>query len=152
MTSLGAVATEGSTRFAVRSPAADRVWLCLFQDGSEARHEMRREGEVWSVELPGNLAGRTYGYRADGVWLPEQGRWFDPAKLLVDPYAVELDRRFVQHPDLALLDARGHGRPGDLETANVGDLRTLHERASLWARQRHAPTMPSPYYAEPAIS
>ncbi len=27
--------------------------------------------------------------------------WFDPAKLLVDPYALELDRRFVQHPRLA---------------------------------------------------
>lgn len=42
-----------------------------------------------------------YGYRADGEWAPETGLWFDPAKLLVDPYAVELDRRFVQDPSLA---------------------------------------------------
>ncbi|WP_353216195.1 glycogen debranching enzyme, partial [Sandarakinorhabdus sp.] len=37
-----------------------------------------------------------------GEWVPEQGLWFDPAKLLVDPYAVQLDRRFVQDPALAM--------------------------------------------------
>ncbi|MBE7217427.1 MAG: glycogen debranching enzyme, partial [Caulobacteraceae bacterium] len=35
------------------------------------------------------------------------GLWFDPDKLLVDPYARRLDRRFVQDPRLALPQGMG---------------------------------------------
>lgn len=93
--------TEGETRFTVRSPLAEMVWLCLFDGDTEMRHAMERQGTEWSLSLPGDLTGSRYGYRADGEWAPERGRWFDPAKLLVDPYAMELDRRFLQHPRLA---------------------------------------------------
>ncbi|MCT2398908.1 glycogen debranching protein GlgX [Novosphingobium mangrovi (ex Huang et al. 2023)] len=102
MTELGAVASAQSTRFAVRSPLADIVWLCLFVDGGETRHPMERNGPDWTIELPGNLSGTRYGYRAAGEWGPSHEQWFDPAKLLVDPYAVELDRRFVQDPRLGI--------------------------------------------------
>ena len=40
-------------------------------------------------------AGTRYGFRADGDYAPERGLWFDPDKLLVDPYAVEIDRQYV---------------------------------------------------------
>ena len=66
---------------------------------------MRREGEVWIADRPENLTGACYGYRAEGEWTPDHGLWFDPAKLLVDPYAVELDRRFVQDPRLSQFGA-----------------------------------------------
>jgi glycogen operon protein len=62
---------------------------------------MTRDGDDWSLTLPHDLTGARYGYRTAGDWDPQQGRWFDQAKLLVDPYAQELDRRFVQHPALA---------------------------------------------------
>ncbi|WP_226638281.1 glycogen debranching protein GlgX [Novosphingobium profundi] len=102
MIRLGAQVQGGATRFAVRAPRAEQVWLCLFDDtGGETRREMHREGEVWTLECPGDLSGALYGYRAQGTWAPEHGLWFDPAKLLVDPYALELDRRFVQDPALA---------------------------------------------------
>ncbi|MBH0113980.1 glycogen debranching protein GlgX [Novosphingobium sp. YJ-S2-02] len=101
MTQLGAWVSDGATRFAVRAPRAAQVWLCLFGEAGEERHTMAREGEVWAIAMPGNLAGARYGYRAEGAWAPEQGDWFDPSKLLVDPYARELDRRFVQFPALA---------------------------------------------------
>ena len=102
MSGLGAQVSGQSTRFAVRAPLADQVWLCLFDaaDG-EARHAMERDGEEWRLELAGDLTGHRYGYRAAGEWAPERGLWFDPAKLLVDPYACELDRRFVQDRALA---------------------------------------------------
>lgn len=77
------------------------MWLCLFDGSAETRTAMRRDGDDWLAGIPGNLAGQRYGYRAEGDWAPERGLWFDTAKLLVDPYAVELDRRFVQHPSLA---------------------------------------------------
>lgn len=92
---LGAWVAAGVTHFAVRSPKAHGVELCLFTGGAEARVPMARQGETWHLALEQDLAGATYGYRAHGVWAPEQGLWFDPAKLLVDPYAIELDRRFV---------------------------------------------------------
>ena len=97
----GATVSRGKTRFAVRSPNAHALWLCLFDGDQERRIAMRREGDDWLAELPGDQSGAYYGYRADGEWAPERGYWFDPAKLLVDPYAVELDRRFVQDPRLA---------------------------------------------------
>ncbi|WP_404482172.1 glycogen debranching protein GlgX [Novosphingobium sp. BL-52-GroH] len=102
MSLLGARVEGGQTRFTVRSPHADMVWLCLFEEAVETRHPMERDGVEWTVGLPGDLAGIRYGYRAAGEWAPERGLWFDPGKLLVDPYAVELDRRFVQDARLAL--------------------------------------------------
>ncbi len=97
----GATVSRGKTRFVVRSPQARAVWVCLFDGANERRIAMQREGDDWLAELPGDLSGTRYGYRAEGEWAPERGLWFDPAKLLVDPYAVELDRRFVQDPHLA---------------------------------------------------
>ncbi len=95
------------TRFAVRSPQASQVWLCLFGRSGRAderRVAMIRSGDDWIVDLPDDdLVGTRYGFRAEGEWVPERGLWFDPAKLLVDPRAVELDRRFVQDPRLAML-------------------------------------------------
>ena len=99
---LGAVVAGGHTRFAVRSPKAEAVWLCLFDGEAERRLPMIRAGDDWAIELPDDVSGQRYGYRADGVWAPERGLWFDPAKLLVDPYALELDRAFVQSPLLAI--------------------------------------------------
>ena len=101
MSGYGAVVEGTATRFKVRAPLAFQVWLCLLEDATEIRHSMTREGDDWSLTLPRDLTGARYGYRAAGDWAPQQGRWFDQAKLLVDPYAQELDRRFIQHPSLA---------------------------------------------------
>ena len=98
---LGAVIAEDATTFTVRAPLADQVWMCLFDGGSETRLAMTRDGPNWTLSLDGERTGARYGYRAAGEWAPEHGRWFDPAKLLVDPYAQELDARFLQDPSLA---------------------------------------------------
>ena len=98
---LGANVGASTTQFTVRAPLANLVELCLFDDANERRISMEREGENWSTALPGDLSGTRYGYRAHGDYDPGNGLWFDAAKLLVDPHATELDRRFTQHPDLA---------------------------------------------------
>ncbi|TIT57809.1 MAG: glycogen debranching enzyme GlgX, partial [Mesorhizobium sp.] len=51
--------------------------------------------------------GTRYGLRADGDYAPERGLWFDPAKLLTDPYAVEIDRPYAY--DWRLAQRRGEG-------------------------------------------
>lgn len=100
---MGAIVADGTTRFRVRSPRAQALWLCLFDGaGRETRLPMARDadGQHWCLTLAEDLTGQPYGYRADGVWNPDAGLWFDPAKLLVDPHATQLDRRFT--PNRAL--------------------------------------------------
>ncbi|WP_068076597.1 glycogen debranching protein GlgX [Novosphingobium lentum] len=104
MTRLGAVVGPDGTDFTVRSPAAEALTLCLFDGEHETRVAMQREDDHWRAHVPGIGAGQRYGYRAAGRWAPEDGAWFDPAKLLVDPYAVELDRRFHYDPHLSAYD------------------------------------------------
>lgn len=101
MTQLGAVPIAGGTRFRVRSPRAAAVSLCLFDGAIERQIAMHRDGEDFTVDLSGVGPGQPYGYRASGMWAPGSGLWFDPAKLLVDPYAQHIDRRFTWSPRLA---------------------------------------------------
>jgi glycogen operon protein len=90
----GVTFTDGKTRFTVRSPRAEALTLCLFDGEAEERLPMVRAGEFWTAEIAGELCRARYGYRASGEWNPAAGFWFDPAKLLVDPYAIELDQPF----------------------------------------------------------
>lgn len=86
---LSACAGGTLTRFTIRAPRASAVWLCLFNDtGHETQVGMLRAGGDWCVAAPAR-EGTRYGFRAEGPPL------HDPAKLLVDPYAIELDRAFV---------------------------------------------------------
>ncbi|MCA1405987.1 glycogen debranching protein GlgX [Ensifer sp. IC3342] len=94
---LGVTYTPDGTRFAVWSRHAARIDLCLFDErgAKELRRlPMLRDGDVHSLTLADVPVGTRYGLRADGIYSPDHGLWFDPSKLLVDPYAIELDRPF----------------------------------------------------------
>ncbi|MCW2867057.1 MAG: glgX 2 [Marmoricola sp.] len=112
---LGATWSEESTNFAVHSPDATAMWLCLFseapgedgdaQDGQGAQVETRyplteRSLGIWHGALPGVPRGQLYGFRADGPWLPQQGLRFNPAKLLQDPYARAVAGTFTTAPEV----------------------------------------------------
>ena len=88
------------TRFRVRAPEAGQVWLCLFDGDRETPLPMARDGADWVLDHPAAGPGTRYGLRAAGTYAPDAGLWFDPAKLLVDPRAVTLDRRFRCDPRL----------------------------------------------------
>jgi glycogen operon protein len=108
-TRLGAVCEEGGVRFALWSGAAERAWLCLFdEEGREAAPlELERSPDgIFSLFVPGLGEGARYGFRADGPYAPEQGLWFDPDKFLIDPSALEIDRPYRYDPRLAA--PRGH--------------------------------------------
>ncbi|MBO9670113.1 MAG: glycogen debranching protein GlgX [Sphingobium sp.] len=97
---LGARLTESGAAFAVRAPRAEVVTLCLFDGRRETQVPMMRNGDLWRAIVKGGRAGQRYGFRASGQWAPEQGLWFDPSKLLVDPYTTAIDQRFGWHPAL----------------------------------------------------
>jgi len=98
---LGATLTDTGAHFRVFSHNAAAMTLCLFAHDGETRVPMARHGDIWEADVPGVTTGALYGYRADGEWAPDAGHWFDPTKLLVDPYATALDRRFVYDPRLS---------------------------------------------------
>jgi len=102
---LGATLTPTGVDFSVWSSSAEKIVLCLFdtESGSETvRHDMLRgTDDVHRVSIEDVGHGQRYGYRAYGPYDPDKGLWFDPAKLLVDPYAKELDRPFQADHDLA---------------------------------------------------
>jgi glycogen operon protein len=102
---LGATLVDGGVNFAVVSEHADRIDLCLFDDRGE-RERMRCpltrvSDRMFAGVVHGIEAGARYGFRADGPYDGRQGHWFDPAKLLVDPYATALDRPFAYRDELA---------------------------------------------------
>jgi isoamylase len=90
---LGATWDGGGTSFSLFSAEAERVVLCLFDDeGGESHHELPgRTDAVSHGYLPGVGPGQRYGYRLHGPYAPAEGRRFNPAKLLVDPYARAID-------------------------------------------------------------
>lgn len=86
---LGAHVHEGGTHFALWAPRATRVEVALVDaDRQQTNHDLTRQPDgVWMVFLPGVEAGQRYGYRVHGPWSPVTGERFNPAKLLIDPYA-----------------------------------------------------------------
>ncbi len=87
---LGATFDGGGTNFSLFSAHATRVELCLFSPkGREIERIQLLEytDEVWHGYLPEIGPGQLYGYRVHGPYAPEQGHRFNPAKLVIDPYA-----------------------------------------------------------------
>ncbi len=86
---LGASWDGEGTNFALFSENATGVELCLFDEqGSETRLPLVEvENYVWHGYVPGIKPGQRYGFRVYGPYEPEKGHRFNPAKLLIDPYA-----------------------------------------------------------------
>src|SRR5438309_4382021 len=89
---LGATWDGAGVNFALFSENATAVDLCLFgrPDGAGEVTSIRlteQTNQVWHVYLPEARPGQLYGYRVHGPYAPEAGHRFNPAKLLLDPYA-----------------------------------------------------------------
>ncbi|MFK3844131.1 glycogen debranching protein GlgX [Stenotrophomonas sp. NPDC078853] len=89
----GATFDGKGTNFALFSAHATRVDLCLFDDaGNEERIELPEyTNEVWHGYLPDVKPGQRYGYRVHGPYAPAEGHRFNHHKLLLDPYAREIE-------------------------------------------------------------
>jgi isoamylase len=90
---LGPTWDGQGTNFSLFSEHAERVELCLFDDqDAETRVEVReRTAFNWHCYVPGVGPGQRYGYRVHGPYEPQRGHRFNPAKLLIDPYAKAIE-------------------------------------------------------------
>jgi glycogen operon protein len=95
---LGASLSSGGVNFALVAPNAEAVELCLFDGTGQSEQQRLRlpacTDGVWHGLLPSGRAGLVYGYRVHGPWAPHDGQRFNPAKLLLDPYAREILGRY----------------------------------------------------------
>ncbi|MEV6104720.1 glycogen debranching protein GlgX [Streptomyces sp. NPDC051940] len=90
------------TNFALWAGGAEGVDLCLFdEEGRETRLPMAElTHEIWHGFAPGVRPGHRYGFRVRGRWDPWTGARWNPAKLLLDPYARAVDGEFRDVPEV----------------------------------------------------
>jgi glycogen operon protein len=129
---LGATLQPDGVNFALAAPLAESVELCLFDSSGTletARLRLPKQTEgIWHGFLPGAQAGLVYGYRVHGPWAPAQGQRFNPAKVVLDPYAREVVGSY-QGQDIHL----GHD-PADPQQADGRDNAAVALKARVVAR------------------
>ncbi|TLS44207.1 glycogen debranching protein GlgX [Streptomyces montanus] len=109
------------TNFALWAGGAESVELCLFDDeGVETRLPLAElTHEIWHGFVPGVRPGRRYGYRVHGRWDPWTGARWNPAKLLLDPYARAVDG--AEGNDYTSLPPEVYGHVRDWPQQQVAD-------------------------------
>lgn len=137
--------------FAVCSCHAERVEVCLFD--AQGVLEIARvslpacTNGVWHGFVAGLGVGQLYGLRAHGPYQPAHGHRFNPAKLLLDPFAraivgdtqhLSLERDYLGSPadGATVLDALAD--PVD-NAARIPKARILNLEAELQAGAAIAP-------------
>ena len=89
---LGATWDGEGVNFALYADNAKAVELCLFSNAEDEVESFKiklieRTHHVWHAYFPDIKPGQLYGYRVHGNYDPQNGHRFNPAKLLIDPYA-----------------------------------------------------------------
>jgi len=109
---LGSTVDSGGVNFALFSAHAERVDLCLFS--ADGKQELSRltlpdvTNQVWNGRIDGLEPGTLYGYRVFGPYQPDLGQRFNHHKLLLDPYARNLQGEFVWSDEHFAFDVDSH--------------------------------------------
>ena len=119
---LGATWDGSGVNFAIFSENATGVHLCLFDRATDTMERIclpltERTNTVWHGYLPDVRPGQLYGYRVHGPWEPERGLRFNPAKVLLDPYARAIGRVPKWHASVYGYAAGSEG-DGEADTAD----------------------------------
>ncbi|XP_024033324.1 isoamylase 1, chloroplastic isoform X2 [Citrus clementina] len=96
-TPFGATLRDGGVNFSIFSSNAVSASLCLITLSDLQENKVTEEialdsfanktGDVWHVFLKGDFKDMLYGYKFDGKFSPQEGHYFDPTKIVLDPYA-----------------------------------------------------------------
>jgi len=101
---LGVTPDADGCNIAVFSAHASAIQVCLF-DAAGEREVARialpaRSGDIWHGRIGGIGPGARYGLRVHGPFAPADGHRFNRNKLLLDPYALAIDRPFRLHESM----------------------------------------------------
>jgi isoamylase len=138
---LGATWDGSGVNFALFSEHATKVELCLFDapDATAAQVSVPlvdRTDMVWHAYLPDARPGQLYGYRVSGPWSPLDGHRFNPAKVLLDPYARAIGRQAIWHPSLFAYAGTSEGSASMLDNAPFAPLGVVVDDAFTWGDDR----------------
>ncbi len=151
---LGPTIWPDGINFAIHSAGATRIELLLFDNVTDLRPsqviplapETNRTGDIWHIFIEG-LPNRTlYNYRADGPYTPEvDGSRFNPAKVLLDPYAPAVTGDYYWRTGDALGydnsipgDPERHLRPEPRRESSKGRSRCVAYKSDFdWLGDRH---------------
>ena len=138
--------------FAVFSRHANGLEVCLFEANGEVetgRFSLPACTEgIWHGFVAGLGVGQLYGLRARGPYEPQRGHRFNPAKLLIDPYAralhgstqqlsLEFDYRLPVPPEDLSREAQADALDN---AARVPKARVLDLKSELQAGAALAPS------------
>ncbi|KAJ6857585.1 isoamylase 1 [Populus alba x Populus x berolinensis] len=94
---FGATVRDGGVNFAIFSANAVSATLCLISLSDLPENRVTEQffldpltnktGDVWHVHLKGDFKDMLYGYKFDGSFSPEEGHYYDPSQIVLDPYA-----------------------------------------------------------------
>ena len=80
-----------TSRSSPRTPRASSFACSMTRVRRPASTCPPRRALNWHCYLPGVKPGQNYGFRVRGPYAPDQGHRFNPAKLLIDPYAKAIE-------------------------------------------------------------
>ena len=103
----GAIVHDDGVQFVVVSRSATAMRVLLYNDVEDRDpyevidfdRDLNRWGDIWSVFVPGMVAGQLYHFQADGPFNPDIGQRFDGRARLIDPYAKALAGHFLPPTD-----------------------------------------------------
>jgi isoamylase len=131
---LGVTYDGHGINVAVFSESASKIELCLFDDDDvEQRRTLpERTTHVHHGYFPGIRPGQRYGLRVHGTWNPAAGQRANPAKLLIDPYALAIDGDVTIGPALLGHDPADPLRRNDLDSAALVPKCVVVDRTFDW--------------------
>ncbi|MDA8029199.1 MAG: glycogen debranching protein GlgX [Nitrospiraceae bacterium] len=141
---LGATWDGKGVNFSLFSENAEGVELCLFSDREAKNESVRlplteRTNHIWHIYLPEARPGWIYGFRVHGAYDPARGLRFNPAKVLLDPYAKEVARRVRWDETLfayPLGNSEGDMVPDSRDNAPGAPLGVVVDPAYIWGGDR----------------
>ncbi|MDH4378311.1 MAG: glycogen debranching protein GlgX [Vampirovibrionales bacterium] len=148
---LGATWDGLGVNFALFSEHATKVELCLF-DSPDATKESARlilpeyTNDCWHGYFPDLRPGQVYGYRVYGPYKPQRGQWFNPNKIVSDPYAKAIVREICDYSNLYAYERHeSHSDPtympmDTVDNAATAPLCAVIDNSFTWGDDHHPQT------------